>query len=180
MAVRDDTDAMNPNPTTDANPKYIPPTPLQTAGAGRRLPNIGVNTAQLGAVAARKVVEGSEANVEASSRAVNSQNVDRLAVVGCGPALAAVGRVPAGDGIRTANVREARNIALNLPVVLPHDAVNAVRARNLGQGTSSLVVALVVAHGNGRRSGGERENAEDLGELHGDDFESGGRTAEDV
>jgi hypothetical protein len=59
---------------------------------------------------------------------------------------------------------------LDLPAVLPDQTVNAVRASNFRQATPSPVVALIVAHADGRRGGGERENAEDLGELHGDNF----------
>jgi hypothetical protein len=107
---------MNPNPTANANPKYIPHSaPLQTTDAELLPPDNGVNLAQVGAVAARQVVEGIEANVEARRRAVKSDNMDRLAVEGRGPARAAVGAVPLWDGIRAADVGEALDLALSLP-----------------------------------------------------------------
>jgi hypothetical protein len=66
-------------------------------------------------VAVGQLVESTKANVEASRGAVNSQDVHRLAVVGGGPACAAVGGVPAGDSGSTTNVGEARDLALGLP-----------------------------------------------------------------
>lgn len=63
-----------------------------------------------------QLVESSEANVETSRGVVNSQDVNRLAVVGRGPAGAAVRGVPAGDGVRATDVGEARDLALSVPV----------------------------------------------------------------
>ena len=108
---------MNPNPTHNANPRYFVhfSSLLEAAVAEAHLLDNSVDTAQLDAVAVGQLVESTETNVEASRGAVNSQDVHRLAVVGRGPACAAVGRVPAGDSGSTANVGEARDLALGLP-----------------------------------------------------------------
>ena len=90
--------------------------PLKSAVAeGHRL-DIGLNAAQLDTVAVGQLVEGTESNVEASRGVVNSQDVNRLAVVGRGPAGAAVGGVPAGDGGGATDVGEARDLALGVPI----------------------------------------------------------------
>jgi hypothetical protein len=105
----DDTHAMHPTQATDAkpfSPRFPSRTRLQTAVAEGNLLDSGLDATQLDGAAVGQIVHGGEANVEASPRVVNSQDVDRLAVVRGRPACAAVGRVPAADGLRTADVWE--------------------------------------------------------------------------
>lgn len=75
---------------------------------------------------------------------VDSKDVDRLAVVSDGPAGAAAGRVPAGHGLDAADVGEVRDLRLEVPVVLGHEAVGAVGAGDDGEGAVAVVVAGVV------------------------------------
>lgn len=89
---------------------------LETADAQGLLLDSGVNAAELDTVAAGQVVESGQTNVETRSSVVDGNDMDGLAVPGSGPASAAGRRVPAGDGLDTANVRETRDIALDVPV----------------------------------------------------------------
>lgn len=105
---------MNPNQNHRCNrPNHRSSEP---AVAQSHLRDIGLDAAKLDSVAVRQVVHGGEANVEAGCRMVNGQNVDGLAVVASRPARAAVGRVPAADGLGAADVGEPRNVSLLLPV----------------------------------------------------------------
>ena len=75
---------------------------------------------------------------------VDGQHVDRLAAPCRLPAGAAVGRVPASDCLRAADEGEILDVALDLPVVLPHDTIDTVRARHLRQRAAGVIVSLVV------------------------------------
>lgn len=55
-----------------------------------------------------------------------------------------VRRVPASDSAASANVREAWDVALDVPAVAGYEAVTAIGAGYNGHGTCSLVVAGVV------------------------------------
>lgn len=105
---------------------------LQTAVAHSDLSGSGRNTSELNGVTVGQSIHGVEANVEASTAVVNSQDVNGLAAVCELPAGAAVGGVPASDGLDTTNVWEARDLALGLPVVSGDEAVDAVGARDDG------------------------------------------------
>ena len=59
---------------------------------------------------------------------VDSQDVDRLALVRDGPARAALGRVPAADLLDAAHVREVLDLRLEVPAVSCDEAVGAVGA----------------------------------------------------
>jgi hypothetical protein len=59
---------------------------------------------------------------------INRKNVDALSLVGELPAGTAVGRVPARDGLRTADVRKLGDLALGLPLILCDETVFAVGA----------------------------------------------------
>lgn len=91
-----------------------------------------------------------QANIEAIDGAVHGQDGDGAALVVEAPAGGARGRVPAGDGLRAANVREARDLALRLPVVAGDEPVVAVGAGNVLERAAAVVVASVI--GNCRRA----------------------------
>ncbi len=92
-----------------------PPPSSEPARTNRHLLDIGVDAAQLHGPAARQVVHGREGDVEAGSGVVDSQHVDRLAVVRRAPARAAVGRVPPADRLGAADVWEALYVLLDVP-----------------------------------------------------------------
>jgi len=87
----------------------------EAALAERDLHDISLNAAQLHGPAIGEVVHGSLGDVEAIRGVVNCQNVDRPALECRLPACAAVGRVPAANGLSTADVWEALDIALDVP-----------------------------------------------------------------
>ena len=116
----------------------------QTTHGQRNLGHLGINTAELGCLSVGQVVHGVEAHVEPAAGVVDGENVDRLAVVRGRPARAAVGRVPAGHLIASSYVGEVAHVTLHLPVVLGHDAVSAVRARNKCEAAAGLVVSDIV------------------------------------
>lgn len=117
------------------NPKFLFPERanlLETAVAHSHLRGSGRDTSEGNGITVGQSIHGVEANVEASTAVVNSQDVDGLAAVSELPAGAAVGRVPASDGLDTTDVWEARDLALGLPVVSGDEAVDAVGARDGG------------------------------------------------
>jgi len=75
---------------------------------------------------------------------INRQDINALSLVSELPASTAVGRVPARDGLRTANVRELGDLALGLPLVLCDEAVFAVGAGDGCEGAAGFTVAGVV------------------------------------
>lgn len=75
---------------------------------------------------------------------VDGQDVDRLALVGHGPAGTAVGRVPAADLLDAADVGEVLDLRLEVPAVLGDEAVGAVGARDDGERAVGVIVASVV------------------------------------
>lgn len=117
---------------------------LQTAVLHSDLRGGGVDTSVLNGVTVGQGIHGVEANVEASSAVVNSQDVDGLAAVGELPAGTTAGGVPASDGLDTTNVWEARDLALGLPVVSGDEAVGAVGAGDDSQRARSVIVAGIV------------------------------------
>ncbi len=86
------------------------------ADTKRHLLHVRIDPAQLNSPAVGEVVHGGLGDVEAGTGTVNSQDVDGAAVVGRAPAGPAVGRVPARDGLGAADVGEAFDVALDLPV----------------------------------------------------------------
>lgn len=140
---------------------------LQAAVAESDLGRLGLNAAELGSLAVGKVVHSGGGKVEATGSSVDAEDVDGLAVVGQGVALAAVGGVPAGNVGSTANVGELGNSALGLPAVLGDQAVDAVRARDSSQGAAGIIVTGVVRDADGGGHGDHRgKRSEDGGELH--------------
>lgn len=75
---------------------------------------------------------------------INRENVNALSLVGELPASTAVGRVPARDGLRTANIGKLGDLALGLPLVLCDETVFAVRAGDSCEGATGFAVAGVV------------------------------------
>ena len=75
---------------------------------------------------------------------VDGEDVDALALVGELPAGAALVRVPARDGLGTADVRELGDLALGCPAVLGDQAICAVGAGDLGERAGAVVIAGVV------------------------------------
>lgn len=86
-----------------------------TTVAPGHLPHLGVDTAQLDSLAVRQVVHGAQADVETIRRVVNSQDVDRPAVVRRRPARTTGGGVPSANGRGAADVGEVGDLALVLP-----------------------------------------------------------------
>lgn len=128
--------------------------------------DLGVDAAQSDGLTVGEGVHGIEANVQAAGGVVDGKDVDLLAVVLKAVAAAAVGGVPAGNDVHTANVGELGDVALLLPAVLGDEAVGAVRAGNGSHGARGVIVASVVRDGGGRGSSGQGEGAEETGELH--------------
>lgn len=75
---------------------------------------------------------------------INRENINALSFVGELPASTAVGRVPARDGLRTADVRELGDLALGLPLVLCDETVFAVGTGDGCEGAAGFAVAGVV------------------------------------
>lgn len=75
---------------------------------------------------------------------VNGQDVDGVAAVRQLPAGSAASRVPAGDGLDTSDVWEARDLALGRPVVSGLEAVGAVRAGDDVERAGAVVVAGII------------------------------------
>lgn len=95
-------------------------------------------------------------NIHALRRMVDGEDVHLLARLGVLDlvALAAGGRVPAGDIAAAANVREARDLALRRPAVAGHETVRAIGAGDDAEAATRLRIAWVVGEGDGL---GERE-----------------------
>ena len=104
---------MHPLPPAQQQIDHPPSKPTNTK---RHLLHIRVDAAQLGRPAVGQVVHGGLGDVEAGAGAVDGEDVDGAAVVRGAPARAAVGRVPARDGLGAADVREAPDVALDFPV----------------------------------------------------------------
>lgn len=119
-------------------------TALETAVADGHISSRSRNASQRNTLATGQSIHGVESNVEAGSSVVNSQDVDGVAAVLELPAGSAASRVPASHGSGTTNVREARDLALGLPVVSGDETVGAVRAGDDGQGAGAIIVAGVI------------------------------------
>ena len=126
---------------------------------------LGIDSAGLD-TAWHKGVHGLGADVEAGGGVVDGQNGDGALVDRELPACAALRAVPLNT-LHAADIREARDLALGLPVVPCDEAVGAVRAGDGGQGARGVVVAGVPAYGDGLRGGDEGCGGDDGGELHG-------------
>lgn len=97
---------------------------------------------------------------------VNGQDVDGVAAVRQLPAGSAASRVPAGDGLDTSDVWEARNLALGRPVVSGLEAVGAVGAGDDVERAGAVVVAGIIRDGIRRDGGSEEGELEEAGQLH--------------
>lgn len=140
------------------------PHQLHAAFTGGDLGGGSIDTAELGGLAVGEGVHGVQGNVEATGGVVDGEDVDALAGVLELPAGAALGRVPAGDGLGSADVGELGDGALRLPALAGNEAVLAVGARHGGQGAGAVVVAGVVGDciyvsggGRGWMAGGETD-----------------------
>jgi hypothetical protein len=125
--------------------------PLQPTVAQVDLGYIGIDMTEEDGLTVGQIVHGIQRDIQPRSGVVDGEDVDGLAVVGRRPAGSALclavsslnlvlevswrrwgnahaRRVPAPDGFDTADIREARHVALLLPVVLGLQAVGAVRA----------------------------------------------------
>ncbi|KAI6763705.1 hypothetical protein HG530_007494 [Fusarium avenaceum] len=127
--------------------------------------DLGVDAAELGALAVCEGVEGIEANVEARSSVVDGEDVDLLALVLEAVAATTVGRVPALNDVDTTDIL-GRGAALSCPAVSGDETVLAIGARDGGHRARLVIVASVVRDGGGRDGGGKSESREDAGELH--------------
>lgn len=106
--------------------------------------DLGVDTAELGSLAVGEVVHGAETHVDTLAGVVDGEDVDLAALVLDAEALAAVGRVPAGDGVDAADVGEARDVGLLVEAVAGDEAVLAVGAGDGCHGSVAIIVAGVV------------------------------------
>lgn len=96
---------------------------LQTTQLDVNLCGLGVDAANLDTTTTSKLVHGMQTNVEAVATVVNGKDGDATTLVLERPACAARGRVPARDGLGTANEGKARNLVLRLPVVTSDETV---------------------------------------------------------
>lgn len=117
--------------------------PLHATVGGINLCGLSIDAPQLLRLAVGQVVHGIQGNVEAGTGVVDGQDVDGLAGVVELPAGAAAGRVPAGDGLGTANVGEFGDVALLVPALSRDETVGAVGAGDDGERAVAVVVARV-------------------------------------
>lgn len=75
---------------------------------------------------------------------INRENINALSLVSELPAGTAFGRVPARDGLRTADVGKLGNLALSLPLVFCDETVFAVGTGDGCEGAAGFTVAWVV------------------------------------
>lgn len=106
--------------------------------------DLGVDAAELGGLAVGEVVHGAEAHVDTLAGVVDGEDVDLAALILDAEAAAAVGGVPAGDGVDAADVGESGDVGLLFEAVAGDEAVLAVGAGDRGHGTVAIIVAGVV------------------------------------
>lgn len=116
---------------------------LEATSRGVGVVDLGVDAAELRALATGEGIHGIEANVEARGGVVDGKNVDLAALVLEAVAATAVGGVPASNDVDTTDVLGG-DVALGLPAVLGDETVGAVRARDGGHGARLVIVASVV------------------------------------
>ena len=125
----------------------------------------GIHAPELHRIPVRQIVQGLLAQVDARGDVVDSRHVDGLAVVGDAEALPAGRAVVPGNPFPSTDVGEAGDGALRLVAVAGDEPVDAVGAGNGVEAAGAVVVAGVVADGDG--GGGSGEDGEDGGEgLH--------------